>query len=148
MEQDLNLRKYDNKRVRITYKNGEVFEGVCEYNDAEYCEIEFGRSEESLEILNFLFYKSEIGIVESLERFSNPYGKIEEYYTQDGIDDIKDLLFDEDKENILRLLHCVEDKLNETDYSYRDEAIEALHEAAEYSDDEEIKAKAKRILDK
>ena len=144
----MKLREFDNKRVRITCKNGEVFEGVCEYNDAEYCEIELGRNEESLEIMNFLFYKSEIKNVESLERFSESYGAIEEYYTQDGIEELRDVLLDEDKENILRLIRCVEDKLKKADYPYRDKAIEALSDAAEYSNDEEIKAEAKRILDK
>ncbi|MCR5652900.1 MAG: hypothetical protein K6F88_03775 [Ruminococcus sp.] len=144
----MNLRKFDNRRVRITCNNGEVYEGVCEYNNAEYGEIEFGRSEESLEIFNFLFYKNEIASVDILGNFSKPYGKIEEYYTQDGIDEFKDMLFDENKEHIIRLLICVEDRLKETDYPYRYEVIEDLRAFEKYADDEESKAEVKRILEK
>ena len=62
----MRLASFDGAFVRITTADGEAFEGECVYNGAEYCEIEFGRAEESLEIDRWLFYRSEIRRVERL----------------------------------------------------------------------------------
>ena len=53
----MNLKKYDDKLVRITDKFNDVFEGICMYNDKDYTEHEFGINEESLQMPSMLFYK-------------------------------------------------------------------------------------------
>ncbi len=138
----MKLRDFDKKHVRITCDNGDVFEGICEYNNSEYNEVEFGRNEESLEILNFLFYKSDINRIEIIEQFSEPYGKIEEYYAREGIDCLDDVWYSNENEHTLRMLRCLDDKMRDNDYLYRNEAYEALKKLIEYSDDKRIKALA------
>ena len=56
----INLKKYDNKLVRIKCNDGKIYEGNCIYNSSDYTFHEFGRDEESLEIFHFLFYKDNI----------------------------------------------------------------------------------------
>lgn len=146
MIKNMDLKLFDNMRVRITCKDGEVYEGICNYYHAEYCEIEFGRDEECLEIINFLFYKSDIKNIEIIEQYSEPYGKIEEYYALEGIDCLDDVWYSDENEHTLRMLRCLEDKLNDKDYPYRNEVYEALKKLTEYTDDEKIKAKAEKLL--
>ncbi len=50
------LSQWDGKLVRITDKWGDVFEGECSWCPADYCEHEFGRAEEALQIDDWLFY--------------------------------------------------------------------------------------------
>ena len=71
----MNLHDYDDRCVRIIDNNSDIFDGICSYNNAEYDEHEFGRNEESLQICNFLFYKSDIKEIQSLENNDGPYGK-------------------------------------------------------------------------
>ena len=80
----LNLRQYDGQCVRVAADDGHVFDGICVHRDREYCEIEYGRKEECLEIESFIFFPRDIVSVESLEgnsgpygRFLNPYGDLE-----------------------------------------------------------------------
>ena len=112
----MDLKKYDGKPVRITEKSGDVFEGICAYRDKEYCEHEFGRGQECLEIVNFLFFPGDIRLIEDLgERrtayghFSSPYGKLEVINVLDGIDSITEQLYCEEEEHIWRMLLCLED---------------------------------------
>ena len=67
------LEKYDGKSVIIhTFDEG-GFEGRATYCDREYCEIEYGRDEEALEIDDWLFYA---GDIERIESSSNAVGKV------------------------------------------------------------------------
>ena len=67
------LEKYDGKSVIIhTFDEG-GFEGEATYCDREYCEIEYGRDEEALEIDDWLFYA---GDIERIEPSSNAVGKM------------------------------------------------------------------------
>ncbi len=100
----LKLSKCDNKIVRIECTNGEIIEGICSYNSNEYNEHEYGRNEEGIQIVNFLFYKSDIRKIEVIDSFSEPYGMLEELIVKEGIDSITDVLFDEEKEHVYRLL--------------------------------------------
>ena len=153
---DMDIRKYDGQCVRIKDFSGEVFEGICSYNNPEYDEHEFGRNEECLEILSFLFFKSDIDEIESLEghdgpygKFSGPYGKLEEMTVQDGIDSIEDALFCEENEHIIRMLRCLNyylDYKNGQDLPYRDEIIELLKELVDSTDNEEIRNMAKILI--
>ena len=60
------LSQWDGKLVRITDKWGDVFEGECMHNGAEYCLQEFGRAEEALQIDDWLFYAGTIRRVEPI----------------------------------------------------------------------------------
>ena len=62
----MNLLKLDDQYVRITTKQGEIFDGVCDWSGAEYCMHEIGREEEALAIDHWMFFKSEIETVEAI----------------------------------------------------------------------------------
>ena len=64
---DMDIKRYDGKCVRIIDTSGDVFDGICCYNDEEYNDHEYGRCEEGLKIENFLFFKSDIREIQSLE---------------------------------------------------------------------------------
>ena len=81
----MDLKQYDGKCVRIIDAEGNVFDGICRYDYAEYNEAEWGRNEDCLRIEGFSFFQGDIQSVESLEehegpygRFLDPYGKLEE----------------------------------------------------------------------
>ena len=61
----MNLADYEGLYLRLTTKDGEVFDGTASYCFAEYCEAEFGRAEDALQIDDWLFYESEIRSVET-----------------------------------------------------------------------------------
>lgn len=63
----MNLFDYHEKAVRITLKDGDVFEGECVQNPAEFNLDAIGREEESLAIDNWNFFKSEIDKVELID---------------------------------------------------------------------------------
>ncbi len=60
----MNLKKYDGKTVRLTTRDGEVFDGECGFSSAEYCLHEYGREEDALEIDCYLFFGSQIKKIE------------------------------------------------------------------------------------
>ena len=75
----MNLKQYDNKCVKITDIDDNVFEGNSTFNDKEYNEHEYGRNEDSLQILNILFYESYIKDIEVLKELKNDeYSMLEE----------------------------------------------------------------------
>lgn len=43
----MNLKKYDGKTVRLTTRDGEIFDGECGFSSAEYCLHEYGREEDA-----------------------------------------------------------------------------------------------------
>ena len=141
----MNLKKYDDKLVRITDKFNDVFEGICMYNDKDYTEHEFGKNEESLQLPSMLFYKSIIKKVEELDKFSSPYGKLEELVVEDGIDMIEEVCYCEEDEHIYRLLLCLETHLNDIDYS--NELIKLLEMLLKYNENEKVKKEAKKLFD-
>ena len=60
----MKLSDYDNQTVRITLKDGMVFEGYAVHNSADYDFHEFGRNEQSLQIDDWLFFRRDIKSVE------------------------------------------------------------------------------------
>ena len=152
----MNLRKYDGKCVRIITCYGEDIEGNCTHNSAEYDEHEFGRYEESLQVMCFLFYKSDIKKIISLEKnngpygkFSNKYGMLEEMTVKDGIDLIDEVLCSEDDEHIIRLLSYLEDYINPNSKpDYFKELVLLLEMLIKYNKNEEVIKKAKNVLNK
>lgn len=139
------LSKYNNKLVRITDIFGDVFEGICIYNDKEYTYHEFGKNEESLQLPSMLFYKSIIKKVEVIDNFSSPHGKLEEMVVEDGIDMIEEVFYCEEDEHIYRLLLCLEDNLNSIDY--QKELIKYLKEIVKYNKTEKVITESRKLLD-
>ncbi len=153
----MKLHEYDGLCVRIVGSGGDLFEGFCSHNDAQYGKREFGRAEESLQILTFLFFESEIRDVESLEgnegpygMFSEPYGNIEEMVVEDGIDSIGEVLFSEETEHVYRLLLCLEKYLipgGSYRLACRGQLIDILKELLTVNRDERIRTEAETLLE-
>ena len=154
----MRLKQYDGQCVRIDCVDGNVYDGICSYNDKEYNEQEYGRPEECLVMVNFLFFNSDIIAIESLEnhtgpygKFLDPFGKLEEMNVQDGLNSILDFLDCEDPEHILRMLRCLDyyfDPQNHCEFPCRDEVYNVLIKLEDVTDDETIKAETRRVLDK
>ena len=53
--------------VRLTFADGNVFEGEAAHDPADYCFHEFGRDEEAVEIDHWLFYLSDVVSIEPAE---------------------------------------------------------------------------------
>lgn len=82
----MNLSKFDNKLVKIIDTEDTVFEGYAVFNDKEYNYHEYGRNEDSLQILNIMFYESYIKSVEEIKEFSDKYGNLEELICDNDLD--------------------------------------------------------------
>ena len=141
----MDLKKYNNKSVRITDKFGDIYEGICYYNSSEYNNHELGVNEDSLEILQFTFYKSIIKKVEEI-KIKNKYGYIEKLIIEDDIDFIEDVLYSEEEENIYRLLLCIEDNLNKI--NNKDRLINFLNKLLNYYKNDKINKEIKKIINK
>lgn len=151
---NLDLEKFDGQCVRITDDRGDVFDGICTYNSDEYNEHVFGECEDGLDLVYMIFYRSQIKDVQSLEdhtgpygKFLDPYGKLEELAVEDGIDGIEEILFCDYNEHVMRMLRCLESHIQEGEFPYSSETVSALTELIDYTDDEEIKKEAQRLLD-
>ena len=108
----MNLKKYDNKCVQITDRDNKIYEGNCYFNDREYNEHEYGRNEDSLQILNIIFYKSDIKKIKLIGKLSSTeYGSLEELIIDSDIDFIEDALDSEDTVHIERLVRCIKDNI-------------------------------------
>lgn len=151
----MELRRYDGRRIQITTPWGEKFEGVCDHCSADYCEHEYGRAEEALKLVNFLFFPGDIRAVRDLEEqpgpyggFTAPYGRIEETNLRDGIDFIRDQLTCEEDLHALRMLRCLEawrDKRRS--FPGRDQVPDALREALSFIEDPEIRQEVRRLME-
>ena len=106
----MNLKKYDNKLVRITDIDDNQYEGLCVYSNEEFNECEYGTCEESLDIICIKFYKSNIKNVEIIKEFSREYDELEELITSFGDDLIEEVFDSEEDEHIYRLLKYIKDK--------------------------------------
>ena len=107
----MSLKKYDNKCVRIIDTDDNVFEGICSFNEKEYNDHKYGRNEESLQILNIIFYKSYIKNIEILKKLkSNEYSMLEELIVSSDKDFIGDALEMCDEVEKDRILLCLKEK--------------------------------------
>ena len=106
----MNLKKYDDKLVRITSVDDNKYEGICSYSNEEFNECEYGVDEESLDITCIKFYKSDIKKVEIINNFSKEYGELEKLIVSSGDDLIDEVFSSEEDEHIYRLLQCIKDK--------------------------------------
>ena len=141
----MDLKKYNNKSVRITDKFGDIYEGICYYNSSEYNYHELGVNQDSLVILQFTFYKSIIKKVEEIE-ITNKYGYIEKLIIEDDIDFIEDVLYSEEEENIYRLLLCIED--NQDKIKDIDELKVFLKKLINFYKNDKINEEIKKILNR
>lgn len=107
----MKLNKLDNKLIKLTTTDDEIFEGICTYNSREYSYHEFGTDEECIQIINILFYKSYIKTIEVIDEFTTKYTKLEELIVEDGIDEILEVLEDEIERD--RLINYIKDKKKE-----------------------------------
>ena len=151
----MKLSKYDEKCIQLITTDGTVYEGACTYNNSEYGECVFGRAEESLEIFNFLFYKSEIKYVKELDsqqglfgHFNTPYGTVEKLIVEDGLDGIEDALDCEQDENTIRLLRYLNVLKRSGDPAYttiKDGVEELVDGIIEYNTNPEVLSEANNL---
>ena len=152
----LNLGQYDGQCVRVVVDNGNVFEGICVYRDKEYCEREYGRKEERLEMEAFIFFPRDIVSVESLEgnsgpygRFTVPYSDLEMLAVEDGFGYIKEALESEESEHVVRLLNCIDEYLYiRREIPWRSRLPEALKRLLVSNKDPEVQATARKMLER
>ena len=151
----MNLKQFDGKCIRIKDRDGIVFDGFCSFNSDEYNEHEYGRCEDGLQIANFLFYESDIKEIRSLEdhfgeygHFLDPFGKLEEFTVEDGIDSIRDILLSEDNEHVIRLLRCIKQLLGppaKSGLPDREELTEVIKELLDSNDDAAVQQTAGEV---
>ncbi len=139
----MNLRKYDDKCVKIIDIFGREYEGNCVFNNKGYNYHEFGKNQDSLQILYFMFYKDIIKKIIVLDKgFVDDYGLLEEEIILDGVDYVKDSFDYEDDEHICRLIKYIKDH---KDIKNRDEMIEKVKEHLKYNDNEDVKTELKGL---
>lgn len=74
----MRYRDFDDRKVRVTLKTGEVFEGYSTSHSKDYNEHEFNRAEPGIQICDYLFFKSEIKDICLLPRPSDLFEAAEE----------------------------------------------------------------------
>ena len=143
----MNLSKYDNKMIRLEDKFGDVYEGICMFNNKDYNEHEYGLKEDSLQMSYIMFQKSIITNVEIIKEFTNDsYGHLEEVVVEDGLDLIDEVLDCEDDISIYRLLSCLEDKASSFTKDDKEKLIKLLESFIKYNKDQKNLEKAKELL--
>lgn len=142
----MKLEKYDNKCIRLEDKFGDIYEGLCMFNNKEYNEHEYGVSEDSLVMSYTIFYKSMIKKIKIIDTFSEKYGKLEELVMKSGLDIVEEVLDSEDDISIYRLLLCLEDNISKI--TKKEELSKQLENLINYNKDEKIIESAKKLLEK
>ena len=143
----MNLRNFDNKIIRLEDIFGDVYEGICMFNDREYNEHEYGKDEDSLQMSYIMFFKSTIKKVEVIDDFTDKYGYLEEVVFDSGMDLIDEVLDSEDDISIYRMLLCLEDKISSFPKDDIPSLIISLENVIKYNEDQKNIGKAKELLD-
>ena len=141
----MNLKKYDNKKVRFKDSENNIIEGISEYYTKEMAEAIYGIDSECLKITCFLFRKSEINNITIIDEFNNPYSRLEEMAVEDGMDLVDEILYSEEDEHVYRLLLCIEDKLDSI--NYQKELYPKLISFAKYNENKKIAKELEKIID-
>ena len=112
---------------------------------------------DTLQILHFLFFKSDIRDFETFDEtggpyggFSAPYGNIEQMSVDEGAERIGEILFSEETEHIVRLLRCLEKYfLPGTSWRLVDraEVLDAVGELRTVTQNETVRAQAESLLE-
>ena len=119
------LKNYDGKYIRIIDSNGDAFDGIACYNCDEY--------------------NGPYG------HFPGPYSKLEELTVEDGIESIRDMLFSDDDEQVIRLLRCLADYIDNghgCKVPGNNEIAEALEELLKTNSGSKIREEAEMILNR
>ena len=140
----MNLKKYDNKKVRFTDSENNTIEGISYYYTKEMSECMYGINSECLKIICFLFRKEEIKDISIIDEFSAPYGKIEKWAVEDGMDLVDEVLYSEEDEHVYRLLLCLEDKIDSI--NYQKELYDKLLSFSKYNEDKKIAKELEKLL--
>lgn len=140
----MNLKKYDNKKVRFTDSENNTIEGISYYYTKEIAKCMYGINSECLKITCFLFRKEKIKDISIIDEFSAPYGKIEKWAVEDGMDLVDEVLYSEEDEHVYRLLLCLEDKINSI--NYQKELYDKLLSFSKYNEDKKIAKELEKLL--
>ena len=132
----MNLKRYDNKCIRLVDGLGDIYEGVARHDSSDYNFHEYGKDEESIQMSNTIFFKSFIRKIDIIDSFSDKYGLLEESLIESGMDMIDEVLTSEDDISINRLLLCLEDKIKSLSKSDRDELMNILDTFIKYNNNE------------
>ena len=131
----MKLSKLDNKKVKLVDIENIVFEGLATYDSREYNYHEYGRDEECLQILNYLFFEDIIKKVTILENgFTDDYGLLEKEIISEDIDWIIDATDYEDNDHICRIIRCLKASRKKN----KNEMLSKLKEHLKYNNDEEV----------
>ena len=151
----MELKQYDGRRIQITTTDGLKYEGICDYCSADYNEHEYGRGEEGIKLMDYLFYPDDIHSIRDLEEqpgpydgFTAPYGRIEEENVREGIDFIEEQLICEEDVHVLRMLRCLADlRQRHRPIPDRDRIPEVLRESLSFIEDPAVRQEAQALLD-
>ena len=130
----MNLKRYDNKYIRLVDGLGDIYEGVARHDSRDYNFHEYGKDEESIQMSHTIFFKSFIKKIDIIDSFSDKYGLLEESLLESGMDMVDEVLTSEDDISINRLLLCLEDKIKSLSKSDRDELMNILDTFIKYND--------------
>ena len=108
----MNLSEFDNKLVQIIDIEDTSFEGYAVFNNKEYNYHEYGRNEDSIQILNIMFYESYIKSIKEIKEFSNKYGNLEELICDSDLDFAVDALEYDNKIHNERIKLYLKDNAN------------------------------------
>lgn len=139
----MNIKKYDNKLIRLKDFLGDTYEGECSYYDKDCTEFMYGVPEESLKISCCLFYKSTIKEIEEIKKYSSNYGYLEEIITED-VDLIEEVFELEDDNEIYRVLLCLKDK----DMIVNEKLIQLLKSLIKYNENQRVIELAKSLINR
>ena len=146
----MKLSKFDNKCIRLEDIFGDVYEGVCSYNNRDYNMHEYGKDEECLQMSHIIFFKSLIKNVSSLENVSGPYGnfsskygKLEEVVIDSDLDLVDEVFDSEDDISIIRLIYCLEDKIDSIED--KNKLLNLVNNLIKYNKNTEILDEANKL---
>ena len=122
----MNLKRYDNKCIRLVDGLGDIYEGVARHDSRDYNFHEYGKDEESIQMSHTIFFKSFIKKIDIIDSFSDKYGLLEESLIESGIDMVDEVLTSEEDISITRLLFCIEDRINILSKNEKDELVKIL----------------------
>ena len=130
----MNLKRYDNKCIRLVDGLGDIYEGVARHDSRDYNFHEYGKDEESIQMSHTIFFKFVIKKIEIIDSFSDKYGLLEESLLESGMDMVDEVLTSEEDISITRLLFCIEDRINILSKNEKDELVKILDVFIKYND--------------
>ena len=139
----MNIKKYDNKMVRVETIYDDIYEGISYFYSEEYNNHEYGENEDSIQMSHIMIYKSQIKSINEIDNFSNDYGKLEEEIVDSGLDLIEEVFESDDDISIFRLLLCIENYIDK--FKKNNDFIKVLDYLININDNSKIIEKSKSI---